>query len=681
MKHSIAGALLLILAATLFAAGTTPVKSGNSDKSAPVNNKVDLKGATDAITIPQMINYQGKLTDGSGTPTNTPQNLTFRLYAESTGGATIWTETQNNVPVNSGLFNVLLGSSSAITGIPDGPNCFLEVTVGSVTIAPRTRLVSTAYSYLARKADTANYALVSPGSCNWVRATPPDSVLYTVNRLGIARGRAGNALIGDSASTHVNLGVACTTGTGGQHDPYATVGGGWLNRAHGHGATVSGGTNNATGASQTTIGGGANNTASAYLATIGGGCNDTATGMYSTIAGGANNLAAQAYATVAGGGQNAALGFAGTVAGGRYDTTRAVYGGVLSGFGNLAGDAPEDTGAVVGGGTFNRATAKYSSVGGGYSNTASGDGATVGGGRADTAKSKYCGVLSGTHNVAGNLPADSCAVVPGGASNTASGLCSTVGGGALNLASVSWATVGGGYQNAARGYNATVAGGLRDTAAGDWSFATNGYSVVPAAYQGSAAFNGTVATAPSQLRCYILSKTGGSFTIDHPLDPSGKILNHYFVESPDMSNLYSGSVVLDANGRAEVRLPDYFDALNRNPRVQLTGVGTYEVFVAEKVVSNRFVIGGKPRTEVFWQVTGDRKDPSAEVIRYMMPVEQPKTGALAGRMLDDDFLVGCMQQLEQMGKAGEFHFRTAAGRQRYEDMLKQLREAKSQRQH
>ena len=94
---------------------------------------------------------------------------------------------------------------------------------------------------------------------------------------------------------------------------------------------------------------------------------------------------------------------------------------------------------------------------------------------------------------------------------------------------------------------------------------------------------------------------------------------------------------------------------------------------------NRFVIGGKPGIKVYWQVTGDRKDQSAEVIRTMMPVEQPKTGALAGRSLDDDFLVGCMQQLEHMGKAGEFSFRTAAGRQRYEDMLKQLREAEQQK--
>ena len=51
----------------------------------------------------------------------------------------------------------------------------------------------------------------------------------------------------------------------------------------------------------------------------------------------------------------------------------------------------------------------------------------------------------------------------------------------------------------------------------------------------------------------------------------------------------------------------------------------------------------------------------------MMPVEQPKTGELAGVMLDDDFLAGCMEQLEREGKAHGIHFRTADGRRRYEN--------------
>src|SRR5262249_61136694 len=35
-----------------------------------------------------------------------------------------------------------------------------------------------------------------------------------------------------------------------------------------------------------------------------------------------------------------------------------------------------------------------------------------------------------------------------------------------------------------------------------------------------------------------LSKGGGSFKIDHPLDPENKYLYHSFVESPDMKNIH-----------------------------------------------------------------------------------------------------------------------------------------------
>ncbi|UCD94406.1 MAG: hypothetical protein JSU69_11695, partial [Candidatus Zixiibacteriota bacterium] len=49
-----------------------------------------------------------------------------------------------------------------------------------------------------------------------------------------------------------------------------------------------------------------------------------------------------------------------------------------------------------------------------------------------------------------------------------------------------------------------------------------------------------------------LSKGSGSFKIDHPLDPENKYLQHSFVESPDMMNVYNGNATLDGNGEAKV---------------------------------------------------------------------------------------------------------------------------------
>ncbi|MEL6987310.1 MAG: hypothetical protein AAGK97_05720, partial [Bacteroidota bacterium] len=48
----------------------------------------------------------------------------------------------------------------------------------------------------------------------------------------------------------------------------------------------------------------------------------------------------------------------------------------------------------------------------------------------------------------------------------------------------------------------------------------------------------------------LISKLGGTFKIDHPLDPDNKYLYHSFVESPDMMNIYNGNVITNDNGIA-----------------------------------------------------------------------------------------------------------------------------------
>ena len=122
-----------------------------------------------------------------------------------------------------------------------------------------------------------------------------------------------------------------------------------------------------------------------------------------------------------------------------------------------------------------------------------------------------------------------------------------------------------------------------------------------------------------------LTKGGGSFQIDHPLDPENKYLFHSFVESPDMMNVYNGNVILDANGEATVQLPAYFEALNKDFRYQLTCIGGFApVYIAQKISGNQFTIaGGEPGMEVSWQVTGIRHDKFAEANRIQVEVDKP----------------------------------------------------------
>lgn len=133
-----------------------------------------------------------------------------------------------------------------------------------------------------------------------------------------------------------------------------------------------------------------------------------------------------------------------------------------------------------------------------------------------------------------------------------------------------------------------------------------------------------------------LSKSAGSFLIDHPLDPANRYLAHSFVESPEMTNLYSGTVVLDDGGAAWVELPDWFDALNRDVRYQLTPLRAPApgLYVASTVERNRFrIAGGAPGLEVSWQITGVRDDAYARA--HPIVVDQDKE-ALRGRYLNPE---------------------------------------------
>ena len=145
-----------------------------------------------------------------------------------------------------------------------------------------------------------------------------------------------------------------------------------------------------------------------------------------------------------------------------------------------------------------------------------------------------------------------------------------------------------------------------------------------------------------------LEKAGGSFKIDHPLDPANKYLCHSFVESPDMKNVYDGVVVLDSKGKAEIELPDWFGILNKDFRYQLTAIGAPgpNLYITEEISeatntkyrssksssnknkknnnNSRFKIaGGTSGMKVSWQVTGIRRDPWANANRIHVEEDKP----------------------------------------------------------
>lgn len=918
---------------------------------------------------PRLLNYQAYLTDTLGVPIDDSLDMTIKIFDAVSGGNELWSETQTNVPIESGVFSVMLGE---VTPIPDSvfsdfTDTWIELTLeGPQILTPRTRITSVGYAYTSTYSDTSEYVRIGLPDSDWVfnnnRLYPAgdyglamrssnvmwgtafnthvnfgvacttgvlmlnneyctvgggyrnraaysaatvaggwqntaahhyaavgggsynynggyysvipggyadtitatggysylfginsnltqdstfmvdmphirfgdessgyefpvqdgsngqvilangsgqlswtnisslgnwpkiDSVLYTNKYWGIARGGADNVLYGDSTHTHINLGAACTTGMSGYNIRYCTVNGGYRNLATNNGATVRGGLLNFAGGNYSSVGGGCADSAEHHYATVGGGDFNRARQQYATVGGGKDNDAREYYTVVCGGEVNRARAQCAAVGGGQYniaddrcaigggfsksasgfcaaavggdasiatddfaaicgglnnhasldysnvgggynnaswldystitggyaDTAWARYGGIISGWHNTAGDTLTDTAAFVGGGRDNAAFAPYAFVGGGYAdsvwamyggiisgwhniagdastdtaafissgkdNAAIAQYSTVNGGHADTVHGVYGGIASGYSNFAGNVVSDTAANIAGGWSNLAAAKYSFVGGGRDNIADSAYAVVGSGYHNSSSGNYTTVISGLnnrtyaryaavggginnranaqyatvnsgdQNTTSGDYSTIAGGYADTVAAYAGfatnystkvnvsdtnSAAFTTSHTTAPNQVRAAAFSTGSLVFSMDHPINPAEKILNQYAVGSSEAVLLYNGNAFIGENGRIRVFLPNYFDGINKNPRIQLTGVGSSDVvYVVKEVKGNSFIIGGKPGMKVYWTVTAEREDIHAEIARIHTPIEQPKTDDLIGHSLDHDASIG-----------------------------------------
>jgi predicted flap endonuclease-1-like 5' DNA nuclease len=132
-----------------------------------------------------------------------------------------------------------------------------------------------------------------------------------------------------------------------------------------------------------------------------------------------------------------------------------------------------------------------------------------------------------------------------------------------------------------------------------------------------------------------LSKGGGTFLIDHPLDPLNKVLRHNFVESPENLCLYRGKVKLDDRGQAVVSMPEYFAALTKQNEatVILTPLGKkpFPASYTWKRGHEAFTIFGEAEAAVSYLVLADRDDP---VIKQLAkPVEEEKSASEKGRLL------------------------------------------------
>jgi hypothetical protein len=143
--------------------------------------------------IPHMINYQGMLTDDLGDPITDTLDLGFRIYNAQSNGDLKWSETQTDVPIIDGLFNVILGSVNPIDTLSFAEDYWLEIKVGAQTMPHRLKFTSVGYAYRALVADSALVAGSSAGgSGGWVDDGSVVRLQTSTDNVGIGTGSPGD---------------------------------------------------------------------------------------------------------------------------------------------------------------------------------------------------------------------------------------------------------------------------------------------------------------------------------------------------------------------------------------------------------------------------------------------------------------------------------------------------------
>jgi len=390
---------------------------------------------SNALAIPQIINYQGQLTGLTGSALDTTVAMTFSLYGAASGGTPMWTETQPAVQVTNGQFSVLLGT---FTVLPDSfaAERFLGVRIGSDSeMTPRQEFASAAYAFRVGTVDGATGGTITGSMSAGQQNTIGTLSSVALGRQNVASGEAAmsfgrsNMVRGDfsviagGGGTGTGIELSDSNSVAGNYSSilggrrnrisgnygamgggafhlithsYGTIGGGEFNDALGNWATVSGGESNEVNDDWSTIGGGRNNTSIGEYSSVGGGWDNTVSGQSATVAGGENNAASGPQTVVAGGRYNTSSASFTSICGGDSNVADAIYAHVGGGIGNVA----SDTAVAIGGGRNNGSNGRYATIGGGDDNAANGSWATVAGGFDNSASASWTAIPGGYQNLA-----------------------------------------------------------------------------------------------------------------------------------------------------------------------------------------------------------------------------------------------------------------------------------------
>jgi hypothetical protein len=177
------------------------------------------QSAAGSSVVPNVVNYNGTLTDAGGKPHAAISGVTFSLYRDSEGGTPLWIETQNIQPDSHGHFSAKLGSTSG-HGLPadlfaSGEARWLGVQVQGQAEQPRVLLLSVPYALKALDAETlggkpASAFLTAPSSNSGI-ANPATNVTGSGTKdflpMWTGKTKLGNSNVFQSTSGQIGIGT------------------------------------------------------------------------------------------------------------------------------------------------------------------------------------------------------------------------------------------------------------------------------------------------------------------------------------------------------------------------------------------------------------------------------------------------------------------------------------------
>lgn len=140
--------------------------------------------STAASAVPSELSFAGRLSTSAG-PVDGTVSIRFAIFDVATGGTAVWSEDHPTIAADAGLVLAQLGTATTLDStVFDGGRRWLEITVGSETLAPRLALGTVPYAFHAATADSLGDLGPGDVQARVTGACPPDSSIRAIDPLG-----------------------------------------------------------------------------------------------------------------------------------------------------------------------------------------------------------------------------------------------------------------------------------------------------------------------------------------------------------------------------------------------------------------------------------------------------------------------------------------------------------------